>query len=84
MKKLKNQKGQMTIEAVLIATLLLSTLTVASRIIKDQGYLSSLVEGPWQHLSGMIQNGVWAPPQQGTALHPNNLDRHGSPVGDGT
>lgn len=79
---LRNQSGQITIEAVLIVTLLLGTTMATTRIIQDQGFLASLVERPWQHLAGMMENGVWGPPEQGRALHPNHIQRHGSPQGD--
>jgi hypothetical protein len=79
---MKSQSGQITIEAVLILTLLVSTIFSGTRVIKDQQLLSKLVEKPWQYLSGMIENGYWAPATAGKSKHPNQLGRHGSPQGD--
>ena len=78
---MKKQSGQITIEAVLILTLLVSTVFAGTRLIQDQQMLSKLVEKPWQYLAGMIENGYWAPVQAGKAKHPNQLSRHGSPQG---
>ena len=82
MKRRNNQSGQMTVEAILIITLLLSITMATTKMIQDEGYLARLVEGPWQHLAGMMENGIWAPPEAGRADHPNHLLRHGSPQGD--
>ena len=79
---MKNQAGQITVEAVLIVTLLLGTTMATTRLIKERGYLASIVETPWEYLSGMMENGVWTPPELGKASHPNHIQRHGSPQGD--
>lgn len=79
---MKRQSGQITVEAVLVLTILLSTSFAGLQVFKNRGYLSKLVEGPWQYLAGMIENGMWSPPKQGRAKHPNHVTRHGSPTGD--
>ena len=76
------QSGQITVEAVLILTLLFSTVFAGTRLIRDQQLLSRLVQGPWLYLAGMIENGYWAPAEMGRAKHPNHASRHGSPEGD--
>ncbi len=78
----RNNHGQITVEAVLILAIFVSTTMAGTRLLKDKKILSSLVEAPWQHLSGMIENGVWGPPETGRGLHPNHITRHGSPQGD--
>ena len=78
----KNQSGQATIEAVLIATLLIGLSSFTMRQLRSRDILSRLVERPWTYVSGMIENGIWAPPQIGQINHPNHLDRHASPQGD--
>ena len=82
MKPIKNQRGQMTIEAVLTVTLLFFSVVFAFNLIREQRLLAALVEEPWGHLSGMIENGVWIPPEEGQGLHPHHIARHGSPQGD--
>ncbi len=79
---MKRNSGQITVEAVLVLVILFSTAYAATKVLSDGAYLSRLVEKPWQHLAGMMQNGVWAPPEKGMDLHPNHLSRHGSPRGD--
>lgn len=79
---MNRERGQMTIEAILILTLLLSTVFAGTRIIRDQQVLSRMVSGPWSYMAGMIENGFWAPAQAGKGKHPNHITRHGSPQGD--
>jgi hypothetical protein len=51
-KRLRSQSGQLTIEAILIMTILTSLSIYTSRFIKSNGLVADLVEGPWkQHPS---------------------------------
>lgn len=78
----RQQKGQGTLEAVLIiATLVFLSGLVANKF-KENELLAQLVSGPWQRIAGMLQNGVWIAPAKGMALHPNNASRHISLKGD--
>ncbi len=79
---MNKQSGQITVEAVLVLTILVSTVFVATRTISDQQFLSRMVERPWSYLAGMIENGMWVPAVAGRGRHPNHNTRHGSPVGD--
>lgn len=79
---MKRQSGQITVEAVLILAILVSTIFAGTRVIQDQQFLSKLVEKPWMYLAGMIENGHWSEPDRGKGKHPNKLSRHGSPQGD--
>lgn len=79
---IKHNSGQLTLEAVLILTIFVSVILAGSRTLRDKKILSSLVESPWAYVSGMIENGMWMPPAQGRAKHPNHITRHGSPRGD--
>lgn len=79
---IKNQSGQLTVEAVLIITIFASIMYGASQSIRDNNILGSLVEQPWAHIAGMIENGIWGPPERGRGIHPNHISRHGSPQGD--
>ena len=79
---MKKNSGQITIEAVLVLTILMSTAFAGIQVFKDNQYLARVVEGPWQHLAGMMENGIWGSPAQGKSDHPNHVTRHGSPTGD--
>ena len=79
---MKNQKGQMTIEAVLILALMVSIIFAVTNGIKNKKYLTQLVEKPWTYVAGMIENAYWAPVRDGKGKHPNHIGRHASPVGD--
>lgn len=76
------QKGQASIEAILIATVLLSAGLAINQRVGQRQFLSRLVERPWTYISGMIENGIWETPERGRSIHPNHLDRHASPQGD--
>jgi hypothetical protein len=77
--RLRNQKGQMTIEAVLLLVIFVAMFKMVQQSIKDKNFLSNMVSGPWTYVQGMIQNGVWAPGDAGAATHPNIFGRRASP-----
>ena len=77
-----NQGGQLTVEAVLILTIMASVLYSGSRALRSSNVLASMVESPWVYVSGMIENGLWIPPERGRDMHPNHIYRHGSPRGN--
>ncbi|MEM7647490.1 MAG: hypothetical protein AAF203_11310 [Pseudomonadota bacterium] len=79
---MRSEAGQITIEAVLVLTILVSTIFAGTNLMRDQQILSRMVQGPWSYMAGMIENGFWAPPQAGRSKHPNHITRHGSPQGD--
>lgn len=77
-----DQKGQAITEAVLILVMLFAfTFSVAS-FFKNEEILKKIVTGPFTYLAGMLQNGVWLPPEKGAASHPNRHFRHISVIGD--
>jgi hypothetical protein len=78
---MSHQSGQLTVEAVLILTIVASVMFAGSRALRDNNILSSLVENPWSYVAGMIENGIWSPPERGRSQHPNHITRHGSPQG---
>ncbi len=82
MKRLRSQGGQLTIEAILIMTVLTSLSIFASRYIKSNELLASVVEGPWRPLQGMIENGVWMSGDKAKAKHPSQKERHSSNEGE--
>lgn len=70
-KKLKDAKGQMVIETMLLMVVFLGlTLFVASEF-KSRQLVSQLVSGPWQKLDGMISNGAWEPRSSSDIRHPS-------------
>jgi hypothetical protein len=79
MKLLRNQKGQMTIEAVMLLVIALAFAKVSTAAIKEQDFLRNMVSGPWTYLQGMIQNGVWSDGNNSSNLHPNVYGRRASP-----
>ena len=79
MKHLKSSKGQITIEAVLIMTVMVSVFFAVQKNFKAKDYLATLINGPWGYVQGMVENGVWAPSDEGRTKHPNNYARRASP-----
>lgn len=79
MKKTSSQRGQMTVEAVLIMMIMVSFFTLARREIASRNLLQQLVTGPWSYIQGMAENGVWAQPEAGKKIHPNVFGRRASP-----
>lgn len=70
----------MTIESVLILTLLVTIFIAVSAAFRDNQLLSQLVHGPWSRLSGMIKYGTWVDEKDGAGTHPNS--RIQTPKGD--
>jgi hypothetical protein len=79
MSLLKSQKGQMTLEAVLLMVIGVTFVTVASESLKRKNVLGTLVAEPWGVMQGMIQNSIWAPAEAGSSDHPNVYGRRASP-----
>ncbi len=77
-----NQNGQMTIEMLMIAILLLSFVLAVSKVFQEKNLLASVVQGPQSYLVGMAENGVWKPGKTANAQHPNLHRRHISLEGD--
>jgi len=73
---LSNQGGQLIIEAVLIIVMLFGITFLVANYFKSNEVLKQIISGPWQNLSGMLQNGVWASPSAGATIHPNGHNRH--------
>lgn len=80
--KEKNQKGQAIVEALLIMIIFLGIGLMVMSFFKDQEVLAKLVKGPWQSLSGVLQNGTWGEPSKTTIMHPNTHYRHVSIRGE--
>ena len=76
----KSNAGQATMEAILIMTLLFAGVIAMSNYVQGANVLPRLVEEPWAHLAGMIENGIWDTPERGRPIHPNHLKRRVSPL----
>lgn len=66
----------MITEAVLIIALLFGFTALVAAKFKDDEFIKKLIQGPWQNMAGMLQNGVWAEPTPGAASHPAGHGRH--------
>lgn len=82
MANVKTNYGQMTIEAVLILTMLLGLSTFVANEFRNNELLIKFVQGPWKQISGMAQNGTWGQPGATMADHPNNFNRSVSVRGE--
>jgi hypothetical protein len=70
-----NQKGQSTVEMVLILTVLVAIAITVGEGFRNNELFAKLVSGPWQSLAGLIQNGVWGSPKDTYSQHPNQFER---------
>lgn len=73
---IRNQKGQLIIEAILIIVALFAVTFLVGTYFRDHDFVKKLIQGPWKNLAGLIQNGVWQPLEQSAASHPNGHGRH--------
>lgn len=80
----RSQRGQATIEAVLLVAAFVIATSMVANFSRNQGMLKAFVSGPWVQLQGMIENGVWEPAVQGRARHPNKSPRQQTVRGEGT
>lgn len=79
---MRNSRGQMILEAVLLMTIFLAITAAIAASLKKNEAVTRLVQGPWQNLSGLLQNGVWQPPKTSQPMHPSVHSRHISLQGD--
>ncbi len=82
MKKLKSQAGQLFVESILLMIVFISIGTLTVRYFRREQFMAQLVSGPWEHVAGMIENGIWRPRSESKPQHPNFLYRHSAPRGD--
>ncbi len=80
---MKNQKGQMTVEMVVLAALSVMLINFLSKKFDELAILEGMTLNPWNaYISGMIENGVWGRPDQTIGDHPHAFKRHSSVQGD--
>jgi hypothetical protein len=71
----KNQSGQILVEAVLLLVVFVSVMLLVTGQLKKMDYISGLTLSPWEKVSGMVECGVWAAcgvQASGKGLHPGN------------
>lgn len=78
--KLKNERGQFALEAVLLMTVMLAAVLSGIKILKANNVLSNLVEAPWERTAGMVETGVWGPAAANKKNVPYNFSRFYTPV----
>lgn len=74
---MRNARGQMTIEMMLIIIIMLAMGMSLSKFAKRISLAKTFVSGPWKPLQAMIENGVWIAADS-KKLHPHHRGRHGS------
>lgn len=72
----QNQQGQFLIEGVLLMVVMLSIFIASINALRDGRFLSKLVERPWEQVQGMIECGVWGPPQTSCKALPGQPKRN--------
>ena len=72
---IKNSRGQMSVEMVLMVVVLVAGAAAVSSAFRKQEFFATLVSGPWVSLSGLIQNGVWGNPTDTMIKHPAHFHR---------
>lgn len=79
MKQLRQRSGQMAVEMILMLALFLGASYFVRDAFQSNGIIAQIVSRPWLSIAGMLQNGVWAPPEESNSQHPNNFSRVRSP-----
>ena len=77
-RKLKVQKGQITVEAVLIGTIIAGVIAFVSQSLRSSSWPGMMIKEPWGKVSGMVESGVWSKkgPNEARKMHPNfNMKR---------
>lgn len=72
----RNSKGQILLENVLLTVGLIILFNVTMKGVRDNEWVSRVVNAPWKKLAGMIESGVWDQKAQARLLHPNHLGRN--------
>lgn len=77
----KNERGQQTLEAILLLVVFLAMSLAFSRSFQSRNLFARVISDPWDWIAGMTESGVWAKSSAARDLHPTHLDRHWSPRG---
>ncbi len=68
-----NQKGQGTVEFILLAAITVSISLGLVHFLRDKQFAQKLIGNPWSTLSGMIECGTWS--GCGAGKHPSSAAR---------
>ena len=80
---IKNQKGQMTIEMVLILTALITmSYFVLKKFDEDIEPVTKFVVAPWVTVKGMMESGIWLEAGDAREKHPNHWAKMRTVEGD--
>lgn len=82
MKSLRNERGQLIVEAVLLMAFLISISMLATKFFRESQVANNLISKPWATLAGMIECGTWSP--CGAGKHPSAKNRNLSLDPEGT
>lgn len=82
--KKKSQLGQVTVEYILLAVVLITLFQLASKTLKDNDYLANFTDTPYAIFVHLAEHGNWEPDKnESRNLHPNNHELHYTPFGEG-
>ena len=78
--KIKTQKGQITVEMVLLLAVMVSMSylllnTVFKKSNKTSEPIYAFISGPWKTIGGMMESGSWAKKEDAIKDHPNHWER---------
>lgn len=74
-KRTKSQKGQATLEMVLILAVMVTLSYLVLTKLKEGKIVYRFISGPWKTVNGMIESGSWAQRSDAMANHPNYFKR---------
>ena len=71
------EKGQVTVELILLGVVLIVVAQIVLKQIKDNEYIEDFAKGPSQVIANMMANGNWRKdPADSKTDHPNSHKRH--------
>lgn len=76
------QRGQITVELVLISVIFIAVAMAVSNSFRRNDSLGNLVEGPWAYIDGMARHGSWGTARQTRLVDPNFMPRRASMDGE--
>lgn len=75
-RQIRNQGGQVIVEAVLLMVMMMATTYAVTNYFRQNKVASKLTLEPWQKLSGMIECGSWSDCRANKGLHPSTRNRN--------
>ena len=83
-KKIKRNLGQVTMEYILLAVVLITLFQIATKTLRDNDYLKNFQDTPNKIFVNLIKNGNWEVDETASrGLHPNQHLLHFTPDGEG-